>query len=369
MAEGQKRQKTQNDATEVVHLSEYAPNPGLQPAPGTGKATTEKGPPHTQPLAKRPNVIDFENIFRESGMIPTSSLASAEQIEPGPTQSSQEPSTPFNGTLEPPTNLVGEPLRLGSEDMSCHMPSQICQKIWTHQYFNIHLLLKGAVELQSLCSGGLLHITNQGFLEARALESRSDLSKDKVPNIEKWTDAFLVFTSIYLMKYPHKAQELLQYMNIIQEAASRSPSFASLAWRSYDEQFQIHQASSPQPWDKLNPDLWLRVMTSTSFSGIDTPQVAQANCLDFNNGFCNFRPCRLTHACSHCGGPNHGRASNCNPTLTGTHLSAGQPEVLTTHFVAEKPSDVEIGNKVYVSNMELHPCCLAAFSCKVSYSY
>ena len=48
-------------------------------------------------------------------------------------------------------------------------------------------------------------------------------------------------------------------------------------------------------------------------------------------------------------------ASNCNPTLTGTRLSLGQPEVLTTPFVAEKPSDVEVGNKVYVSNMELHP--------------
>ena len=98
MAEGQKRQKTQNDAMEVVHLSESAPNPGLRPAPWTGKATTttEKGPPRTQPLAKRPNVIDFETIFRESGMIPTSSLSSAEQIEPGPTQSGQESLTPFN---------------------------------------------------------------------------------------------------------------------------------------------------------------------------------------------------------------------------------------------------------------------------------
>ena len=123
MAEGQKRQKTQNDATEVVHLSESAPNPGLRPAHGTGKATTtsEKGPTHTKPLAKRPNVIDFETIFCESGMIPTSSFSSAKQIEPGPTQSSQDPSTPFNGTLEPPTNLVREPLRLGSEDMSCHV--------------------------------------------------------------------------------------------------------------------------------------------------------------------------------------------------------------------------------------------------------
>ena len=71
-SERQKRQKTQDDATEVVQLSESAPNPGLRPGPGTCKAN-EKGPTHTQPLAKRPSIIDFETIFRESWMIPTSS--------------------------------------------------------------------------------------------------------------------------------------------------------------------------------------------------------------------------------------------------------------------------------------------------------
>ena len=99
-----------------MQLSESEPNPGLGPAPGSAKANENKGPTHTQPLGKRPNVIDLETIFCESGMIPTSGLSSADQVEQVPTQSCQEPSTLFNGTLEPPANLDEEPLQLGSDD-------------------------------------------------------------------------------------------------------------------------------------------------------------------------------------------------------------------------------------------------------------
>ena len=111
---------------------------------------------------------------------------------------------------------------------------------------NIALLLKGNVELQDLCSGGILHITDKG-----QLESRPRITKDKVPTIDKWTDAFLIFSSIYLKKYPNKTQELLQYMSIIREAANRS----SLSWRIYDEQFRLRQATNVQPWGRLNSDL------------------------------------------------------------------------------------------------------------------
>ena len=75
-----------------------------------------------------------------------------------------------------------------------------------------------------------LHSEHKGT----SLETRPEsTAKDKVSNIEKWTDAFLIFSSIYLKGYPNKLQELLQYMSIIREAASRS---STLSWRSYDEQ-------------------------------------------------------------------------------------------------------------------------------------
>lgn len=130
-----------------------------------------------------------------------------------------------------------------------------------------------------------------------------------MPNIDKWTDAFLIYASVYLKKYPGKAQEILQYITIIREAASRSPS--SLSWRSYDEQFRIRQATTVQSWGKLNPDLWLRVMTamppSTQFN---VAPFTRGACLDFNNSTCSWNPCRYNHVCSNCGGQNHGRL-NC----------------------------------------------------------
>ena len=45
-----------------------------------------------------------------------------------------------------------------------HMYLCNCQKIWAHQHINIALLLKGNVELQDLCLGGILHIMDKGQL-------------------------------------------------------------------------------------------------------------------------------------------------------------------------------------------------------------
>ena len=36
------------------------------------------------------------------------------------------------------------------------------RKFGSRQYINIALLLKGNVELQDICSGGILHITDKG---------------------------------------------------------------------------------------------------------------------------------------------------------------------------------------------------------------
>ncbi|MCG8045581.1 MAG: hypothetical protein N0E48_07945, partial [Candidatus Thiodiazotropha endolucinida] len=206
-----------------------------------------------------------------------------------------------SGLQETDINFGEQPVRLGSDDLSAHVPLLISQKIWSHQYININLLLKGAVRLQEICSGGNLHVNKQGFLEAKPL-----VFKDPVPNVEKWTDAFLILTSIYLKKYPGKAQELLQYTSIIREAAVRSP--ASFAWRDYDEQFRLRQANNVQPLNRLTADLWLRVMTLAANALVQSePSLpSRIKCLDFNHGVCNFQGCKYLHVCSHCGGSNHG---------------------------------------------------------------
>ena len=193
-------------------------------------------------------------------------------------------------------------MRLGSDDISSHLPYQICQKIWAHEYINLNLLLNGNVELQDFCSGGVLHITDKG-----EVESRPKVVKEKIKTIDQWTHAFLFFCIYLHQKYSGKMKEILQYMSIVREAAARS---FCLLWRTYDDLFRIRQAFNVHSWTKLNSDLWLRVMTANTYTLQSGPSHwSKAHCLDFNNWFCSFKPCKFTHSCSHCGGSNHDRQS------------------------------------------------------------
>lgn len=267
-----------HDQVEVVQLA------GASEQPQSGTNANTKDPHHS--------FVDFEQILRESALIPeTSNYENADAIL---LETDNLPSLQFEE----------ETLRCGSDDMSAHVPLQICQKIWQNQYINIALLLKGNVELHELCSGGLIHITESG-----TIETRPKITKDKVSTIEKWTDAFMIFISIYLKKHPSKAHELLQYMSIIREAATRN---VGLSWRTYEEQFRLRQAKNLQSWAKINSDLWLRVL-SMGNSVANVPPKSKPNtstCNYFNQGYCSYKPCRFPHVCSHCGGSNHGRI-NC----------------------------------------------------------
>ena len=138
------------------------------------------------------------------------------------------------------------PLRCGDEDLTLHLPKQIIEKIFNQQYINLAMLLKGSIELPELCSGGTLHINEKG-----CIESRPKISKQSIRSIDEWTDAFIIFSSVYLKKFTEKNIEILKYMSVIREAATRYP---SSAWVSYDQQFRLRQANelTRQSWGSLN---------------------------------------------------------------------------------------------------------------------
>ena len=232
--------------------------------------------------------VDFESILRESGALDNT-------ITPSQVFSS-------DNVLEqmPETGL--HRIRLGSDEVSVHVPDILAEKICTHQYINLALLLKGNIELDQICTSNVLHVNDKG-----QIESRAKLVNDKIMSIEKWTDAFLIFISVYIRRHPGKILDLLQYMAIIREAANRSP--PSMTWRTYDEQFRLRQAASPQPWGKINADLWLRIMSTPGVQSnyLPSPAPSRGTCLDFNNSYCNWQNCKYVHACSFCGLSNHGR--------------------------------------------------------------
>ncbi|MES9883961.1 MAG: hypothetical protein ABW185_24190 [Sedimenticola sp.] len=191
--------------------------------------------------------------------------------------------------------LPSSALSCADDDMTLHVQPELCQKIWLSQYVNLNSLLKK----EQSSTASLLSLNEQGVLEVKQKTAKS------VTNIRDWTDAFLIFTAIFIKKHPSMASELLEYMSIIREAESRSS--GSFAWRLYDENFRMRQAVKPQSWAKINPDLWLRTMTN---AGNATPDLRLSSynrrptglCLDYNNKGCFFRSCKYTHRCTACKG-------------------------------------------------------------------
>ena len=132
-------------------------------------------------------------------------------------------------------------------------------------------------------------------------------TKQNIVNIEKWTDAFLVFASIYTAAHPSKYQGMLKYINIIRLGASR---LRGMGWKSYDEQFRFKMSMDPsKSWDSVDQELWLLFMVDsnaivnpmqhTPFSTNSTFN----KCYNFNyKGNCDRFPCNYKHACFRCSG-------------------------------------------------------------------
>jgi hypothetical protein len=70
------------------------------------------------------------------------------------------------------------------------------------------------------------------------LKHVEEIAKKKNFDIEKWTNAFLIYASVYLSNHVDKSYEFLHYMYNIREAAAR---LGSYCWREYDEKFRLRQ--------------------------------------------------------------------------------------------------------------------------------
>ena len=79
----------------------------------------------------------------------------------------------------------------------------------------------------------------------------------QIVNIETWTDAFLIFTSIYCTAHPLKFQDLLRYIHCIRLGSKR----CSGGWKAYDKQFRVRMTQDPSSsWAVIDPELWLIYM-------------------------------------------------------------------------------------------------------------
>lgn len=244
--------------------------------------------------------------------------------------STNNPANYTNNNIDVPNVCMS-----AEDDITSHVPVQLREKIWKNEYINMALLLKGSTDLAEYCYGGSIYtdpITGQ-------LQTKPIATKEKIKNIEQFTDAFMIFMSIYLKRFPTDAIAMLQYVKTLRMAAYTTP---GNGWINYDEQFRLRKAISPNmPWGELKSALWLTTVGNASYgnqnqnSSIVNHHTQQSQhhrinlpCFDFNSGRCTWRNCKYLHVCALCKSSAHVEA-NCTNSQQSTSLGATRQQTGT----------------------------------------
>lgn len=99
-----------------------------------------------------------------------------------------------------------------SDDLSRNVPVNLKQKIIAGEYIDLALLL---INSQASLSDKHTVIVSHGELLIEPKQQK------RLLNIETWTDAFLIFTSIFCTAHHLKFQDLLKYIHCIRLDSKR----------------------------------------------------------------------------------------------------------------------------------------------------
>ena len=209
-----------------------------------------------------------------------------------------------------------------SSNLICHIDQQLVDKIRKGEYVELSKLLQKPEHLKMDDESKINLLTKDG--EEYLVRNRSNQHLDKITNVRKWEQAFRTYTAIYCEANPSRSLEILQYVDVINQAASKFP------WESvarYD--FVFRQLMSKKPyrsWAKtlhtrLDADtvsrrgdsiglvkvIWYRNSPTHGPSGTKQVDWRDNCCWKFNKtDNCPYgRNCRYEHRCTYCGGYGH----------------------------------------------------------------
>ncbi|XP_063967836.1 uncharacterized protein LOC135157151 [Lytechinus pictus] len=149
-----------------------------------------------------------------------------------------------------PLNPVGDTLGVS-------IPQSIKEKIWKGEYVNLNLLVNAQDVASHTLREAAEQRTNLAIAEEEGkwvLKPYNAPSKNKIMSIEIWTNAFLIYMSVYLAANPRHTHEILKYCHLIRSAASR---YYGYGWRDYDIEFRHRFHATGGSWAEINGELWL----------------------------------------------------------------------------------------------------------------
>ena len=202
------------------------------------------------------------------------------------------------GTVQWPTLSHPTPLQGASSELGLGVQQSTRDKIAQGLFVDMSVLLPGK---DNSPSGHKLGLSVDGQFMLTPNSGR------KITTIEEWSDAFLIFSSLYLATHPGETQAVLKYFSTIRLAAKRH---LGLGWQSYDTQFRLRLAANPlaSSFAIVDPELWLLCMgPSTLFS-----MGGDKKCYNFNWRQCTRAICSYRHSCLNCSGNHPARACRAN---------------------------------------------------------
>ena len=151
------------------------------------------------------------------------------------------------------------------DDLGMGVPKPIQEKIWNGDFVEFGSLLR-PTNTNHVNQNDCVFMVGTHESPAWQIRPHNAAHNVRITSIEQWTSAFLVFSSIYLMRHADRARQLLKYADTIRSAAFRRVGFG---WRDYDVQFRLRQARMPaRSWASIDTELWLTLVgapTQTNF--------------------------------------------------------------------------------------------------------
>lgn len=190
-----------------------------------------------------------------------------------------------------------------------HVNDATKQKIWNHCYVDFYALLPN------------FNLDEEDDDDILYKNRRIKISKTSKPKelltMHQWNEAFDIFISIYLLKYPTLALPLIKYGSNIR---LMSKQFGFKLAKSYDETFRRVRKIMKFEWTVINDDLW-RTAYYQHFKPSPSQKGAQSKsnppfqkkvqqssrfpvgyCWTYcDSGECANKSCKLKHQCVACG--------------------------------------------------------------------